>query len=88
MLFRSKRNYYVTIVGDYITEVFLDKETTRKIDEIYKNKTLIDTEAIESFIKVLNSKTKNKIKISRKKNKAERLKRKLKKNFYLIRNTT
>ncbi len=80
-----KRNYYVTIIGDYISEVLLDEPTAKKIDYIYKNKNVIDSEVTALFNEILNSKTKNKIKISRNKNKAEKLKRKLRKNFYLLR---
>lgn len=80
----EKNNYYVTIIGDYITEVHLDEKISKEIDDLYKEKENIDDKIVHKLKSYLDAKVKNKIKITRNKNKAERLKKMMKKDFYII----
>ncbi len=75
-------NYYVTVIGDYITEVYLDKKISDEIDNFYIKTTSFNEETIKSLKKFLERKIKSKIKISRNKIKSEKLKIKLGKDFF------
>jgi hypothetical protein len=78
-------NYYVTVIGDYITEVFLDEKMGKKIDEIYRNKKISEQDSILTLKGFLDEKVRNKIKISKNKTRADKLKTKMGKDFYIIR---
>lgn len=80
----NKENYYVTIIGEYITEVFLDEEISKKIDSLYNNSTN-DEKSITILKSFLEAKAKNRIKISRNALKSRKLKAKMGKEFYIIR---
>lgn len=80
-----KENYYTTVIGDYITEVHLDEKVAQKIEKLYQTSTEINNAVINELKLLLNSKTKNKLKVSRNKTKAEKLKKKFSKDFYVIR---
>ncbi len=81
-----KNNYYITVIGDYITEVTLDSVITKKIEDIYAASSSIDETVINSLKSLLELKSRSKIKITRDKKKAEKLKKKLGKDFYILKN--
>ncbi|MDD5068325.1 MAG: hypothetical protein PHS53_01380 [Candidatus Pacebacteria bacterium] len=81
----EKENYYITVVGDYISEVFLDEKTAQRIDDLYKSAETINDHVIATLKSRLLAKVKSKIKISKNKARAERLKKMLGKDFYIIR---
>jgi hypothetical protein len=83
-LFKKKNNnYYITVIGDYITEVFLDEQISKEIDQLYK--TDLDVEKASGILKnLLDKKGKSKIKISKNKTRAQKLKTKMGKDFYVI----
>lgn len=78
-------NYYCTVIDDYVTEVWLDSSTCSDIHELYMTEQElkpITTEALKLF---LDRRGKNKIKISRNRTRATKLKKKMGKDFYVIR---
>ncbi len=79
----EKNNYYFTVIGDYITEVFMNEQTTKKIEELYMEHTTVNPELLKEFNKLLVDKRKHRIKISRNASKAEEMKKKLRKYFYI-----
>lgn len=80
----DKNNYYVTVIGDYITEVFLDETTAQKIEGIYESATGITESVTHNLKSLLELKVKSKIKISRNQARAEKLKKKMGKDFYVL----
>ncbi len=79
-----RQDYYMTVIGDYISEVFLDEATADKIHELYASAKGIDVKVIEMLHMCLHAKVRSKIKISRNANRAQKLKKMLGKNFYII----
>lgn len=82
----DKSNFYMTLVGEYIIEVNLDKFLSEKVDEIFIKNFSTNDSIKKEFEEILESKGKNKIKISRNINKSAKLKSKFKKDFYIIKN--
>lgn len=80
----KKPNYYVNIFGDFIIEAWIDEKTHEKIENFYKNHETFDEEAKKEIQNIIGSQGKNKISISRNKEKAEKLKKTLGKEFYII----
>lgn len=78
-----KRNYYVVVIDDYITEVWLDENMTNLIDEIYERSEVLDDVVRKNFEKLLTIKARHRIKISRNARKAQVLKKKLGKDFFV-----
>lgn len=78
-----KQNYYLNIFGDFIIEVFLDKKLTHKIEDFYQNHETLTKENISEFEKLINEKYPVQMKISKNKDKAHLLRKKLSKDFYL-----
>jgi len=83
----EKQNYYITTTGEYIIEVTLDSRICDKIDKIYKRTQVIDVDLITSLNSLLTIKSNSKLKISRNKRKALILQKKIRKDFYIIKNT-
>lgn len=79
----KKDNYYFTVIGDYITEVFMNEHTTKRLEELYLKYTTVCPELLAEFQKLLTDKRKHRIKISRNAFKAEKMKKKLRKYFYI-----
>ncbi len=78
-------NYYITLLSDYIIEVTLDISVSTEIENIYQNEKVITAEIINSLDKLLLSKGRNKIKISRNRKRAVLLRKKFQKDFYKLR---
>jgi len=79
----EERNYYVVVVGDFITEVKLDEKVAAMIDDAYSQSETMNEEVIKKLQAMLAVKARHKIKISRNSRKAKLLKAKLAKNFYV-----
>lgn len=80
-----KQNYYLNIFGDYIIEVYLDKKLAENIEKFYQEYTKLTRENIAFFEKLIGEKYPVRMKISKNIDKAESLKKKLSKDFYLKR---
>lgn len=76
-------NYYVTVIGDYITEVYLDENISEEIDRIYLERKTIDQDTLIKLKGFLEKKSRNKIKISKNISRAQKLKTKIGKDFYI-----
>lgn len=82
----KKPNYYLNIFGDYLIEVWIDEKTHEEIEKFYKNHTELNKGSVGVLKKIIESQGKNKISISRNKEKADKLKKMLGKDFYIIKN--
>jgi hypothetical protein len=80
----EKENYYITVIGDYITEVKLDEKTAREIDTIYQRENLDTKTALELLAGFIHSKMRNKIKITRNSRMANKLKKMMGKDFFVM----
>ena len=78
-----KNSYYVTVVEDYVWEVTLDPDVANEIDDLFETHNKITPELTKLFEKIITRRSKNKLKIMRDKTKAEKLRKKLGKNFYI-----
>lgn len=76
-------NYYLNVFKDFIIEVFIDEKLMKEIDNFYKNNSKLNPENIKIFENLLSKKYPVRMKISRKKNKASLLRKKLSKDFYI-----
>lgn len=76
-------NYYMNIFEDYILEVWLDKKLTKEIDDWYKNNKEINTKNTEELTVIVHKSGRNKMRISRNKKRAFRLKKLFAKDFYI-----
>jgi len=77
------RNKYVVVIGEYITEVMLDPKVAEQIDAVYRSARSLDASASEALAKMLAVRARHKIRISRNARKAQGLKAKLGKNFFI-----
>ncbi|PIR04496.1 MAG: hypothetical protein COV59_00775 [Candidatus Magasanikbacteria bacterium CG11_big_fil_rev_8_21_14_0_20_39_34] len=80
----KKSNYYLNIIDDFLIEVYIDKQTQEKIDAFYQEETVYTHDTQKKFREIVTSRGKTKLKISRNKKRAQRLSKKLLKNFFLI----
>lgn len=81
----EKQNYYFNVFGDYLIEVFIDQKIAKRIDKFFTGIKNFDDKARENLLKIVSKNGKNKLVISRNKRKAEKYKKTLAKNFYIIR---
>ncbi len=79
----EKNNYYFNIVGDFIIEVWIDPAIAVHIEEFYRKAEGLDNETGRELTKIVAGKGRSKLTISRNAKKAERLKKMLRKNFYI-----
>lgn len=79
----DRKDYYVVVIGNYITEVVLDPKMVEEIEKIYTSYTELTEEAVTSLQKLLSVPARHKIKISRNCRKARMIKTKLAKNFFI-----
>ncbi|MEZ4210786.1 MAG: hypothetical protein R3B39_00600 [Candidatus Paceibacterota bacterium] len=82
----KKPNYYLNIFGDYLIEAWIDEKTNEEIERFYKTHSELNKESIKSLKNIIASQGKNKISISRNKEKANKLKKMLGRDFYMIKN--
>lgn len=80
----KKPNYYVNIFGDYVIEAHIDETTEKNIDKFYQNHTVWGDEARKEIQNIIATQGRNKISITKNKEKAEKLKKSLGKEFYII----
>ncbi len=68
-------NYYVNIFGDFLIEAWLDKDTSSKIDSVYKNNSELEKASLMLSEIVTNNKGKNRLRISCNQRKAQKIKK-------------
>lgn len=79
----EREGYYLVVTGDFVFETQFDQETERKIGEIYAKYDSLVPEALQKLEEIPNIKTRTRLKISRNRTKAAKLKRKLSKHFFI-----
>ncbi len=79
----KENNYYLNIIGDFLIEVWLDKKMSDKIEVFYKKTESWNDETLQELKKIIDTESRMKIVISRNRNKAEKIKKSLKKHFVL-----
>lgn len=79
----KKNNYYMNVVGDYIIEVLMDENISKKINEFYSKTREVDSLDKEELKRIISQLGKSKFVISRNKAKAKRMKNKFKKYFFI-----
>lgn len=80
---RFPRTYYLHVFDDFLIEVFAVEELAREIDNFYETHKNLTTENRAFFELLINKKSPVRMKISRRKNKALRLRKQLTKNFHV-----
>lgn len=78
-----KNNYYLNVIGDFIIEVRIDPSLAQKIEQLYAQAEVDNGVSKEKLKEIVRDKGRSKMTISRDKNKAERLKKVLRKYFYI-----
>ncbi len=79
----KKGNYHVNVFGDFIFDIWLDENLMREIEKLYKKETKLDVKTLKKIQTIANKKGKNKLVLSRNKKRAEKLRKKIKKYFYI-----
>ncbi len=82
-----KNNYYPSVIGDYILEVWIDPAQAKAIEHIYTITTDINAEIEEKLRDIIGSRGRTKLVVSRSRKKAEKLRYRLAKPFYIVRHT-
>lgn len=81
---KFKNNYYLNVLGDFIIEVYLDQDITQAIENWYNITKKINDQNISELKKIIQTKKKNKLVITRNSCKARKLKQQFQKIFYII----
>ena len=81
--FFERADYYVMIIGDFLLEGFLDRSVVTRIEEIYASSTAHTQNPWHELLVLMTVKGKNKLKITRNRMKARKLKAQLGRNFFL-----
>jgi len=79
----EKQNYYVTTIGDFIIEAWLDAKVSQEIDDLYKTTKVFNEDIKDKLIEIVKKPGKNKLVISRNTRKAEKLKKLFAKYFFI-----
>lgn len=79
----KEKNYYINIIGDFLIEVWLDQNTSNKVDNVYTNTKKWDNDTLTQLKDIAATEGKMKIIISRNQQKAKKIKRSLKKYFVI-----
>lgn len=77
----KENNYYLNIFGDFLIEVWLDKEIADEVEKLYLTATSFDEAAKENIQKILARRGRMRLVISRNHKKATKLKRTLARDF-------
>jgi hypothetical protein len=75
------KNYFTSIIGDYILDTILDANTANAIDLLYKNNPAWNEDVSKQLLAILKNLKRSKVVIYRDKKKAEQLRKKLMKYF-------
>ncbi len=82
----KKNNYYLNIIGDFLIEAWIDAQIAKKIDQFYQEHVKYTDDVRNEFRTIVEQRGKSKLVISRNVKKAERLRKKLIKPFYIPKN--
>ncbi|MES2225513.1 MAG: hypothetical protein V4480_01755 [Patescibacteria group bacterium] len=76
----ERNTYYVTVIGDFILEVYLDASVARTVEDIYA---LGSVDAETKLVDLLTRRSRNRLRISRNYARAEQIRTRLSKHFYI-----
>lgn len=77
-------NYYVNCFGDFLIEVWINKDSAKQIDDIYKSAHRTSKDLLERLDSIVKSKNfKHRMKISKDKSKSMKIKKMFKKYFII-----
>ncbi|MFH1426018.1 MAG: hypothetical protein ABIG66_01140 [Candidatus Kerfeldbacteria bacterium] len=76
-------SYYFNILGDFLIEVWFDREVAKAITAWYASTKKMTDTAVEDLRKIIQSEGKTKLVISCNKKKADRLKKRISRYFYI-----
>ena len=79
----EKGNYYVNVIGDYIIEAWLDKNMCLALDTFYNQNQILDETKNQELEKILMQKGRNKFSVTHNKRKADVIRVKFKKYFFV-----
>lgn len=79
----KKTNYYVNVIGDFVIEALLDTQVSTDIEEFYARTSVLDDATRKRLEEILMQKGRNKFSISHNKRKADMIRRKFQKYFFL-----
>jgi hypothetical protein len=79
----EENNYYLNVIGDFLIEVWLDKDVAMKVEKFYQTIKTWNINIPLDLRKILNTKGRMRIVISRNHKKAEKIKKSFKKYFVL-----
>jgi len=78
-------SYYVSAIGDYLIEVWLDPHLSEQVEKVFASSNPLQQGVASTLLPLLEKKSRNKIKISRNKSRAESLKKKFRPHFFITR---
>ncbi len=78
-----KTNYYINVIGDFVIEAWLDVKMSEEINALYNQTSTINNDTKTQLETILTKKGKNKFSISHNKRKADLIRKKFKKYFFL-----
>lgn len=81
--FFKENNYYLNVIGDFLIEVWLDKNVTENVEKFYQNTDSWNDNIPDDLRKILTTKGKMRLIISRNHKKAEKIKKSFRKYFVL-----
>lgn len=79
----DKRSYYVNVLGDFLVEAYFDEQIAQRIDELYKEEDTFDQIVEQKLRAIVQDRGKTRLVVSRNQKKAERIRKKLSKFFYV-----
>ncbi len=80
-----KNNYYVNIIADFVIEVWIDQKISIQLDEFYKQSKVFNDADKQRLEQILMQKGRNRFSITHNKRKADALRKKIGKYFFLHR---
>mgnify|MGYP001582944309 FL=1 len=83
----QKNNYYVSVIGEYIVEVWIDPTQAKAIEHLYTVAADINAEIEGKLRDIIGSRGRTKLVVSQNRKKAEKLRHTLAKPFYIPRHT-
>ncbi len=81
-------NTYINVFDDFIIEVFFDDRLVKRIEHLYQKVEKLSSKDIHEFEELFKAKYPVRLKISRKKKKAQLLHKKLAKDFFIPKHLT
>lgn len=81
----GKPNYYLNVLEDFLIEVWMDPLVSDRLEAWYRETKVLDENARQQLRAILEGRGRTRLKVSRNKVKAERLRKKFLKGFYVKR---